>query len=200
MAETQAQVSTLPALLALDDTEFVRAAYLELLGREGDDTGLEHFTRRLREGEDKRRLIADLALSEEGRRRQQRLPGLAELAQAHAARVAPWPHRAARAVLRRLGAPSREPVERALRAADNRLYRLERVLLAQTAELSALRHDVARLAAQVEALKPAAPASGSPGEEAAAPPVTLPRQAPLRVEQIFHQMRRTAIRHSRGER
>lgn len=199
MPDIQVQISSLPALLALDDTEFVHAAYATLLGRDADDIGLDHFTRRLREGEDKRRLIADLALSDEGRRRQQSLPGLEELAQQHQARVDPWPRRAARGLLRRLGAPAREPVERALRAADTRLYRLERVLLVQTRELAALREDLGRLSAQLESLRSAA-APGEATDTAAAAPVLLPRQAPARVEQLFRQMRRTAARHSRGER
>jgi hypothetical protein len=199
MAEARVPISSLPALLALDDTEFVRAAYATLLGRDSDDTGLDHFTRRLRDGEDKRRLIADLALSDEGRRRQHSLPGLEALAQEHQARVDPWPQRAARALLRRLGAPSREPVERALRAADNRLYRIERALLAQTGELVALRQDLARVSAQLESLHMAVSPVESTATVAAAP-VVLPRQAPLRVEQLFRQMRRTAARHSRGER
>jgi hypothetical protein len=201
MADSEAE-SALPALLALDDTEFVQQAYRLLLGRDSDEVGLGHYVQRLRDGEDKRRLIADLASSDEGRQRSQRLAGLADLVRAHAERPQPWPERAARALLRRLGAPGREPVERALRRADNRLYRMERLILRQSSEISALRHDVAQLSVTLEALR-AGQAQGASTDGPSAPatrPAPPPRQAPVRVEQLFRQMRRAALRHSTGER
>ncbi len=195
MADAPVPIGSLPALLALDDTEFVHAAYRALLGRDCDDTGLEHFTRRLRDGEDKRRLIADLALSDEGRRRHQTLPGLAELALTHGPRVEPWPRRAARAVLRRLAAPGREPVERALRAVDNRMYRLERALLAQTAELRALNHELGRVSAQLAASRLGTPAGRNDNDTTGAAPDLQARQVPSRVEQILRQMQQASARH-----
>jgi glycosyltransferase involved in cell wall biosynthesis len=63
-------------LLSLAPDSFVPQAYRMILGREPDPSGLEHYRSRLRQGSSRLRIIADLRLSEEGRRFNAVLPGL----------------------------------------------------------------------------------------------------------------------------
>ena len=63
-------------LLSLAPDSFVPCAYRMILGREPDTSGLEHYRSRLRQGSSRLRIIADLRLSEEGRRFNAVLPGL----------------------------------------------------------------------------------------------------------------------------
>lgn len=55
-------------LLDLPDEEFVKAAYLLVLGRHPDPSGLAHYSRQVRDGEEKAAILVELARSEEGRR------------------------------------------------------------------------------------------------------------------------------------
>ncbi|MBB5985034.1 glycosyltransferase [Sphingobium lignivorans] len=63
----------LETLLSFDDEVFVRLAYWALLGREVDSGGLSIYLRRIRKGEDKLRLLRELASSAEGRKHGGRL-------------------------------------------------------------------------------------------------------------------------------
>ncbi len=183
--------AVLSSLLALRDEAFVRAAYRALLGRDSDETGLAAYTAELRQGESRERILASLAASDEGRQRHPPVAGVERLMARFPVQPAPFWKRAVRGLLRRLGAPSREPLERSLRAIDNQVFRLEQLVLAQDASIHALRQDVARLTSALESQAagsvrdmPDAPALAR--SVAAAPPV---RQVPPRVDQLLGAMR-----------
>jgi len=53
-------------LVALHDREFIEQAFLQVLGRKPDAEGLAHYLKKLREGQDKRALLARLRYSAEG--------------------------------------------------------------------------------------------------------------------------------------
>jgi len=74
-------VGAVSELLALDDQAFVRQAFLILLGREADPTGLHDYTKRIRSGESKMQIIAEIHGGPEGRANGARIPGLAALFQ-----------------------------------------------------------------------------------------------------------------------
>ena len=58
------------------DEEFVTAAYRQILGRDPDISGLQHYLVQLFRGEDRRNVLADLAMSAEGRGSIDRIAGL----------------------------------------------------------------------------------------------------------------------------
>lgn len=66
-------------LLALDDHEFVRAAYWTLFGRDADPGGLVHYVQALRAGSSKEHILYRLSESEEFRRGAPSLDGLHEV-------------------------------------------------------------------------------------------------------------------------
>jgi FkbM family methyltransferase len=113
-------------LLDLHDAAFARSAYLTILGRPADPTGLAGLTRQLRSGADKEQLLASLATSEEGRtaKAAAELPGLSQLVErARRAR----PSFAIRAS-RRLARIILEPLFNRLRDIDGQLQELSQSL------------------------------------------------------------------------
>jgi hypothetical protein len=73
------QPVSIETLLDLPDEEFVKAAYLLVLGRNPDPSGLAHYSRQVREGEEKAAILAELARSEEGRRTSSGRPEIIKL-------------------------------------------------------------------------------------------------------------------------
>lgn len=69
-------VKTVDDLLSFHDEEFVRQAYLYVLGRAVDPEGLNHFLARVRKGIDRRQILAELYWSAEGLKRKSRILGL----------------------------------------------------------------------------------------------------------------------------
>ena len=63
-------------LLSLQDESFVRCTYATVLGREPDPDGLHHYLARVRNGESRRAILAEIRLSPEGQEREELLPGL----------------------------------------------------------------------------------------------------------------------------
>ena len=188
---TQNPPLTAQALLALGDEEFVRQAYLLVLGREADPGGLDNCLVAVRSGADKAQLVAQLALSDEGRQRHTTVPGLATLLQALPP-MGPTPlmQRVMRRLLAPLRGPSQEPLERALRAIDNRLYRMEQTLAQQHTSMAALAEQLAQLRAN-----PLSPAAA--GVENLGPEAPVPHQAPPRVEQLYRSLQRMLARRTR---
>ena len=179
---------TAQALLALGDEDFVRQAYLLVLGREADPGGLDNYLVAVRSGADKTQLVAQLAQSDEGRQRHVSVPGLDTLLQAQPSRSPPpLPQRVMRRLLGPLRGPSQEPLERALRAIDNRLYRIEQTLAQQNISVAALAEQLAQLPANP--LQPAAAGVANLGPEA-----PVPHQAPPRVEQLYRSLQRMLAR------
>ena len=68
--------SSLAELLVLNGAEFVRQAYLAVLGREADPSGLRDYVQRLEEGTSKSQLLADLRSDPEGKAFNAKLEGL----------------------------------------------------------------------------------------------------------------------------
>lgn len=66
-------------LLGFDGTDFVRQAYLAILGREADPSGLSYYGSRLASGEPKTKILADLRCDPEGQAYGSGLGGLDEL-------------------------------------------------------------------------------------------------------------------------
>lgn len=70
-------------LLALHDEEFVRCAYVTVLGRQADQGGFANYLDQIRRGADKEKILLALATSPEGRKVDTlRLPGLKEIVDA----------------------------------------------------------------------------------------------------------------------
>ena len=76
-APQAASVSEL--LLIPSDATFLRAAYLTLLRREADPSGLENYLRQLASGCSREQVVFELATSPEGHQADSSLPGLADL-------------------------------------------------------------------------------------------------------------------------
>lgn len=70
------RANSLPELLAWDDLDFIRCAYVTILGRQPDPTGEAHYAVRLRAGRSKHEILWQLRKSGEGR---QHDPGIAGL-------------------------------------------------------------------------------------------------------------------------
>ena len=79
------RASSLAEIISWDDIDFVRVAYLTVLGREPDAEGEAYYTNRIREGHSKLELLWQLRSSEEGA---QYDPGIAGLDRA--LRSAAW--------------------------------------------------------------------------------------------------------------
>ncbi len=103
-------------LLELDGIPFIKAAYVALLGREVDESGGANYARRLRDGWSKMSMVKGMAMSEEGRAMQTKLPGLSKALKLYAkAQRRSWGGWYYRSVL---GVESDLPLERQLRAAN----------------------------------------------------------------------------------
>lgn len=76
---TVAAARTIDELLGHFDAAFVYCSYITLLGREPDPEGMAYYLGRLRSGYSKSELIAQIALSSEGRNCEKPLKGLDEL-------------------------------------------------------------------------------------------------------------------------
>lgn len=109
---------SLDELLSLYDERFVRCAYLTLLGREADASGLSNYVRQLRRGAAKVQLIVELAESEEGRNAGPKLQGLAELVEANKLR----PPSLLKRVAARISHVLLAPLAPQLRAMDNEIH------------------------------------------------------------------------------
>jgi len=70
------RASSLSELLAWDDVDFVRCAYVTILGRQPDPGGEAHYTSRLRQGRSKMEVLRDLRRSPEGPRHDPGISGL----------------------------------------------------------------------------------------------------------------------------
>jgi hypothetical protein len=76
---TSSMAGSVQDLLALTGEQFVRRAYLALLGRESDPSGLKYYTERLARGDSREQVIADLCADPEGQAYGSRIAGLQEL-------------------------------------------------------------------------------------------------------------------------
>jgi hypothetical protein len=113
-------VVNLEALLLCHDRQFVQQAYRALLGRQTDPAGLDYYTGLLRTGISKKRILAGLRLSTEGKAFAANIPGLYTAIQIYQWSKIPLLGKLI------LWACSEDdsPSERVLRALENKLYRL----------------------------------------------------------------------------
>jgi hypothetical protein len=199
-APLSAGVGSVAALLALNDLAFVQAAYRLVLGREADEVGLAAYVTQVRQGEDKALIVARLAQSDEGQQRRIKLDGLADLLRSHTRLQRPWPTRVLRGVSRALVRPANEPLERTLRALDNRLYRLEVALDNQRTDLAQLKEAIAQVSITLDLIRQrGVPTSHSEKAVQSAletPRVNAPvtRQVPPRLEQVMKGLSRIVSR------
>lgn len=70
------RANSLPELLSWDDVQFVRCAYVTILGRQPDRVGEAYYTRRLRDGGSKLEILWQLRRSKEGLKHDPGLVGL----------------------------------------------------------------------------------------------------------------------------
>jgi hypothetical protein len=107
-------VANAQELLELEGVEFIKAAYVTLLGREVDAEGGLNYLKRLRDGWSRMSIVKGLYLSKEGQAHGNPLPGLAQaLARYNKAQRRSWSGWYQRSVL---GVESDLPMERHLRA------------------------------------------------------------------------------------
>lgn len=122
-------------LLCYHDEDFVRAAYVALLGRAADADGLQHYVSKLRIGADRREILAALYGSAEAKSFRGNVAGLEREIR---------PFVGYRAHLRRLLMPFSSDSERQLRAVWNQLYRMENANKALAAELDKALEKIAQ--------------------------------------------------------
>jgi hypothetical protein len=131
---SQSSTHSIEEILKLYDEAFVRSAYKAVLGRVADPGGFANYLAQVRAGVDKVHILAELARSSEGIKREPNVRGLQQV-------IAKY-HRSTSSILvrifRRLTKASTESVERQLRIVDNRLYLVEQVIARQAGQLVAL--------------------------------------------------------------
>lgn len=117
-------VGSIDELMLLHDEDFVHWAYLSILGRPADPSGLYSYSLQIRRGVDKYQIIAALANSSEGQSLPaQRLPGL-QRALEHAKHSKPsWFGK----LVRRAACAVFYPVINELGAIERRIARLDQV-------------------------------------------------------------------------
>ena len=79
MPDARKQIQSVVQLMELHDGAFVKEAYQVLLGRAADPEGMRNYVDRLRVGDSKERIIAQIAASAEAKKRVTDLKGLTEL-------------------------------------------------------------------------------------------------------------------------
>lgn len=108
------QVTNINDLLELEGVDFIKAAYVSLLGRAVDAEGGANYLKRLRDGWSRLSIVKGLLTSDEGKAHGNALPGLAKALQrynkAQRRSWGGWYHRSV------LGVESDLPMERHLRA------------------------------------------------------------------------------------
>jgi Domain of unknown function (DUF4214) len=109
------RANSLDELLSFDDLDFVRCAYVTILGRQPDERGANYYVERLRRGHSKRQLLWQLRRSTEGRVHD---PGIAGLDRA--LKCADWEQKPIIGALVRAWTGGE---------ADDRITRLQRSLL-----------------------------------------------------------------------
>ena len=109
-------------LLKFHDEDFVRCAYLSVLGRPADPSGLAAYLRHVRRGADKKDLLVALATSPEGEYfAAERMPGLKELVEAARHKRRSLLSR----VVRRFASEAFGPLNAQLEAYERRLIELK---------------------------------------------------------------------------
>jgi hypothetical protein len=126
------RAQTVDELLTLYDEAFVRSAYRTLLDRDADPSGLQHYLSQLRLGIAKQRIIAQIALSPEGKHHALDLPGLKRTVKAYGGRSL------IAGLLRRLNMGSDGHVQRHLRMIENRLFAIEQRIALQSTQINQL--------------------------------------------------------------
>lgn len=159
-------ITSVRDLLALRGSDFVRGAYLTLLGREPDPVGLAHHLGLLEDGESRAAIVSGLHLSAEGRNYSPNLIGLDRLLNRQQRRWPRWIN--VRRPLKNAAAQRRK-----LNAAEFRLAELAAMIAHRPSETSFLQRALDRLppVPQIE------PASGQ-ASAIEVKRIILPRSSP----------------------
>jgi hypothetical protein len=136
-------------LLSLDDEDFVRCAYLSVLGRPADPSGLAGYVRQVRLGADKKDLVVALATSPEAYKLPTNLQGLKELVHASKQKRSSFFLRA----IRHLSSEALRPVTMQLQAYEHQLNRLNDSMKARFDNLDAAIERLSRASGLDPALK-----------------------------------------------
>ena len=113
--------SSVKGLLSLHDEAFIRCAYATILGRDPDPDGLGHYLARIRNGDSRRAILADIRLSPEGRQRGNVLPAIDRAIRLY--RWRRWPLTGP--ILRLIGVGrERVDIRRQIAAIEAKLHRL----------------------------------------------------------------------------
>ena len=158
----------LSQLLALYDKAFVHCAYLTILGRSPDAGGLETYYRRIRLGERKVAILAQLYQSSEGQAFATELPGLAKALAAY--RISCWPI-IGRLYLMARKADGDSAQERKLRSIENAVYKNSYELLDKIERLNVM---VTSRTAAAAGPATVAPPTANPAHKIAHPAVEKP--------------------------
>lgn len=164
------RADSLSALLEWDDLNFVRCAYVTVLGRQPDAAGERHYVRHLRRGVPKMQILRQLRNSPEAIRHD---PGIAGFDRAlRRARLARTPVVGAlfRSVWHMEGDSS---VDRALRVVSNDLARMREVQFAHASKLDALASSITRVQTALEQWQPQGRAPPIPREPSLTDPIRV---------------------------
>ncbi len=123
---------SLEEVAQLHDEAFVTGAYQVILGRQPDPGGMSNYLAQVRSGEDKMRIIAELAVSSEGKERGLRSRELESIVSKYSRkRASIWTFLFGRSSYRQS-----EMIQRQLRMIDNSVYLMEKSVLAHLASVS----------------------------------------------------------------
>lgn len=112
------RVDTLAELCSFSDLDFIRCAYVTILGRQPDPSGEAAYIRRLRAGSAKLSIIGDLRRSSEGKQHDPGIAGLDRALRKHRHATLPVVGWFVRQVTGRVG---EGPIERSIRILENKL-------------------------------------------------------------------------------
>ena len=123
----QSSIQSLEEILKLYDEAFVRAAYMAILGRAPDPSGLENYLSQVRAGASKAQILGELARSPEGIAAMRGPHGVQHLRKKYDKHPPIW-----RRIIGRVIGRRKESIDRQLRILDNRLYLVEQAITNQT--------------------------------------------------------------------
>jgi SAM-dependent methyltransferase len=185
-------VVTLDTLLTFHDRQLVQQAYLAILGRPADAGGLEYYSELLRAGISKTRVLAQLRLSGEGKTYAANIPGLDPALQVYQWSRIPLLGK----LIQLVCIDDNNAIERALRAIENKWYRLSESRQADQNRIEAALNDLQLLRPQEAVITPQVETVTEHSEVtidplALPPEPEVPNNLPQRAGVIYLQLRKS---------
>jgi SAM-dependent methyltransferase len=185
-------VVTLDTLLTFHDRQLVQQAYLAILGRPADAGGLEYYSELLRAGISKTRVLAQLRLSGEGKTYAANIPGLDPAIQVYQWSRIPLLGK----LIQLVCIDDNNAIERALRAIENKWYRLSESRQADQNRIEAALNDLQLLRPQEAVITPQVETVTEHSEVtidplALPPEPEVPNNLPQRAGVIYLQLRKS---------